>query len=136
MGMYTELVLKCSTKANLPDDVKAVLNCLFRGHSEPENLPDHAFFKCLRWACIGQTSSFYHHPKALSDYWTGFPEDLDNGGYIFSRSDLKNYDDEIEHFVDWFMPYIEEDVGQCIGWQWYEEDKAPTLLFKLAGEIK
>lgn len=130
MGMYTELVLKCQIKDNLPDDVRAVLKHLFKEGDEPKSLPDHAFFKCPRWMMIGQCSSFYHHPAALSDYWTGHGNDDNRGGYIFSRSDLKNYDDEIAKFIDWVMPYIDEMDGQCIGWSWYEEETEPTLLYK------
>jgi hypothetical protein len=130
MGMYTELVLKCQIKDDLPDDVRAVLKFLFKEGKEPTVLPDHEFFKCPRWSGIGQGSSFYHHPKAMSDYWTGHGDDDNRGGYIFSRSDLKNYDGEIGHFIDWLMPYIDQDEGDCIGWEWYEEEEQPTLLFK------
>lgn len=130
MGMYTELVLKCQIKDEAPSQVKEVLKYLFKGGEELKTLPDHKFFKCPRWNGIGQCSSFYHHPKALSDYWTGHGNNDDRGGYLFSRSDLKNYDQEIENFLDWLMPYIDEYEGQCIGWQWYEEDDEPTLLYK------
>jgi hypothetical protein len=130
MGMYTELVLKCQIKDDLPDDVRAVLKHLFKGGDEPESLPDHEFFKSRRWSLIGRCSSFYHHPNAMSDYWTGHGDDDNRGGYIFSRSDLKNYDGEIGHFIDWLMPYIDQDEGDCIGWEWYEEDDVPTLLLK------
>jgi transposase InsO family protein len=43
---------------------------------------------------------------------------------------LKNYDNEIKHFIDWLTPYIDQEDGECIGWSWYEEDDKPTLLFK------
>jgi hypothetical protein len=130
MGMYTELVLKCNIRDDVPQDVRNVLKHLFNQDEEPVTLPDHQFFKCQRWQMIGQCSSFYHHPKALSDYWTGHGGNEDSGGCIFSRSDLKNYGYEITHFIDWLMPYIDEEEGQCIGWEWYEEDTQPTLLFK------
>lgn len=137
MGMYTELVLKCQIKDDAPSEVKEVLKHLFKesGKADVLQLPDHKFFKCPRWDLIGQCSSFYHHPKALSDYWTGHGNDDNRGGYLFSRSDLKNYDREIENFLDWLMPYIDEYEGQCIGWQWYEEDDEPTLLYKTHKEV-
>lgn len=130
MGMYTELVLKCGIRDDVPSDVRAVLKHLFMQDEEPETLPDHAFFKCPRWMMIGQCSSFYHHPRAMSDYWTGHSDKDEQGGYLFSRSDLKNYDDEINLFIDWLRPYIDEEDEQCIGWSWYEEDCQPTLIFK------
>ena len=132
MGMYTELVLKCEIKENVPENVHNILSYLFNqadGFDNPPPQPDHAFFLCERWRMLGQCSSFYHVPFALSKYSTGF-SDGRAGGYIFSRSDLKNYDNEIKHFIDWLTPYIDQEDGECIGWSWYEEDDRPTLLFK------
>ena len=133
MGMYTELVLKCCIKDDVPEDVRTILDYLFNTSGDFDNpppQPDHPFFKSHRWVMVGQCSSFYHHPKALSDYWMGHDGARDRGGYIFSRSDLKNYDNEINLFIDWLRPYIDEEDEQCIGWSWYEEDYQPTLIFK------
>jgi hypothetical protein len=145
MGTYTELVLKCDIKADIPDDVEQVLRHLFRTddhtdvHDTPAEhaLPAHRFFKLPRWDCIGRGSSFYHTPFALSQYMQpnneqegGDESKTYKGGYIFSRSDLKNYDDEIATFLDWLQPYIEEERGMCIGWTWHENEITPTLIFK------
>ena len=130
MGMYTEWVLKCEVRDDVPADVRAVLNFLFNGADEPSRVPRHAFFSCPRWRMIGSCSSFYHTPFALSKYSDGLEDDGSRGGYIFSRSDLKNYDEEIEQFLDWLMPYLDHETGACIGWTWYEEHEQPTLLFK------
>jgi len=128
--MYTELVLKCCINDDVPPEVKQVLKCLFSHGEDPETLPDHPFFSLPRWEMIGRCSSFYHHPNAVNSYWTGFGNDDDRGGHLFSRSDIKNYDGEIESFIDWLRPYIDEEDDQCIGWTWYEEESAPTLIFK------
>ncbi len=127
MGMYTELVLKCRVSKTVPDEVKRVINYLFNGGEKPIFLPEHAFFECNRWSHIGKSSSYYHHPQPLNDY---HDVDYSNEIYIFSRSDLKNYDDEISKFINWVTPYIDGsgDGSQCIGWSWYEEDDKPTLI--------
>jgi len=119
MGMHTELVIKADTKTDLPPIVDSVLQHLFNGANEPDALPDHAFFSCYRWSMVGRCSSYYHVPWADSKY---------SEGYIFSRSDLKNYDDEIELFIDWIKPYLDQMQGDCIGWSWYEESETPTLI--------
>ena len=121
MGMYTEFVLKCEVKDNLPDNVLSVLNFLFNWEDEPNELmiPKHPFFKCQRWRMIGHCSSYYHVPFVSSRF---------ADGYIFSRSDHKNYDGEIDKFLDWIRPYIAEFPGHCIGWSWYEEEDVPTLI--------
>jgi hypothetical protein len=121
MGMYTELIIKCDIKKDLQEDVKAILNCLFNSQEEVENTPKHPFFYTSRWRAIGNCCSYYHIPKALSFF---------DGNYLFSRSDLKNYSSEIELFLDWLNPYIDEPVGRCIGWMWYEEDEEPSLIYK------
>lgn len=128
MGMYTELVLKAEIKNDVPDQVHAVLRHLFSGGDEPATLPDHQLFRKPRWSLIGRGNSFYHTPFAVSRYEDPLHPG-GKGGYIFSRSDLKNYDGEIEAFLDWVNPYLEHMPGDCIGWTWYEEAEAPTLAF-------
>lgn len=128
MGMYTELVLKCEISEDIDKQVEDVLQFLFNGGSKPTELPAHPFFSTGRWEFIGSCSSFYHTPFALSRYYR--PDSQKGGGYVFSRSDLKNYGREIEEFLDWIMPYISEHVGMCIGWKWYEDWDKPELLFK------
>ncbi|AGF89304.1 hypothetical protein SP069_00185 [Salmonella phage SP069] len=128
MGMYTELVLKCSLKEDVPDDVVTVVSYLFcNGTDEPKQLPDHKFFSLSRWQHIGKSCSFYHHPEIINSCPV---YDYTDSRYIFSRSDIKNYDGEIEAFIDWFKPYVDAEEGQCIGWSWYEEDLQPTLIIK------
>lgn len=117
--MYTELVLKCSIKNDTPEYILNILNYLFNGGEEPDCLPDHEFFSCPRWHFIGRCSSYYHVPFNSSRF---------EEGYIFSRSDLKNYDDEIDKFIDWIQPYLEHYEGDCIGWKWYEENPTPDLI--------
>ena len=129
MGMYTELVFKASIREDVPDDVDAVLDFLFNTSLRPTQVPDHPFFQCDRWQMIGRCSSFSHTPFALSQYADPNRPDA-KGGYVFSRSDLKNYDHEVQHFLDWIDPYIDELSGTCIGWTWYEDEDAPTLVFK------
>jgi len=123
MGMYTELVLKIDIKRNLPDQVYKVLEYLFTESDIPSELdiPEHEFFKCTRWKDIGSSNSYYHIPKTFNYY---------DREYLFSRSDLKNYEDEIDKFIDWINPYINCCEGKCIGWHWYEGSDSPTLIFK------
>lgn len=119
MGMYTELLIKAGVKSDLPAEVESVLQFLFNNGDKPEHLPSHNFFNKGRWEFIGKSSSFYHVPWSISRY---------EHDVIFSRSDLKNYDSEIESFLDWVKPYINGCEGDCIGYTWYEEDDQPKLV--------
>ena len=119
MGMYTELVLKVEVKKQLPPEVEEVLQFLFNGGPKPELTPNHPFFDTERWTHIGNMSSYYHTPWTTSKY---------KESYIFSRSDLKNYNGEIGKFIDWLRPYLGKYQGDCLGWEWYEEEEMPTLI--------
>ncbi len=125
MGMYTELFLSCEFNEDLPKEAEKVLLHLFDAKDEPESLPDHEFFSCTRWRQIGSMCSFYFTPFALSKI-----EKEQGSYYLTTRSDLKNYDSEIEKFLNWVEPYIYAHDGDHLGHYRYEEDDKPTLIFK------
>ena len=123
MGMYTEVLIKADIRTDIDVVDRRALEFLFGG-DEPSELvdpPEHRFFRTERWRCVGRMSSYYHVPWATRR----FHEDC-----VFSRSDLKDYDGEVEAFFDWFAPLTCAFAGQCIGWHWYEEADVPTLVLK------
>ena len=130
MGTFTGLYISCAFKKDLPEKVIEVLQYLFdeKGDdstSEPKELPEHEFFTLPNWQLIGGCSSYYHTPMATSYLWF----DAENSGryYLTSRSDLKDYDNEIEAFMEWIMPYIRED-DQFIGFV-KAENSEPSLIY-------
>lgn len=128
MGDYTELFVEGTLKRDVPDVVVDVLRFLFdASHEErvpPATLPEHPFFNTPRWMYVGTMSSFYHVPMSLS----GVSSMHDGALSFVSRSDLKNYNNEIKHFLDWLTPYCDT----LRGWQWYEYDPRPEV-FNYAG---
>lgn len=125
MGMYTEILVKASVDLDsISQKNMSVIKYLFSDGEEPREdaLPDHKFFTLPRWSLIGHCSSYYHHPVVINS--------MDEYGSIFSRSDIKNYDGEIEAFFDWFQPLATKTEGECIGYYWYEECELPTLVVK------
>lgn len=127
MGSYTELVLKVGLE-DLPPKEQEVIEFMFNrnlglpGSDKlvPKDLPVHPFFDTPRWDAIGVSGSFYHHPHPFSDYYKG---------KLFTRCDLKNYDHEIELFLDWLCPYmIKKGQKYCIGWICVEQDD-PMLIY-------
>jgi hypothetical protein len=119
MGMYTELVFKADVKPRISKQVKDVLNYMFNDGVEPEELPEHPFFECYRWRQVGRCCSSFGQYSSSG---------------IFNHSEFKNYNDEIENFIDWVSPYLDHCDGDCIGWEWYEEYDVPTLI--IFGEEK
>ena len=121
MGMYTELIFEGLTKENIPHDIEKIMGYFFGDASLPTIVPEHPFFKTERWKQIGHTSSCNHFPLAFRymEFWT-----IQNKYILFLRCDLKNYNTEIEQFMDWITPYMENIKG----WIWYEESKRPLII--------
>ena len=125
MGMYTELYLSCSLKPDLPENVKQVIEYLFNDPyfvlAEPEDLPVHEFFRTRNWSAIGTSCSYYFVPFSVSVF---------KENYLTMRCDLKNYEGEIEKFLDWIDPYLNHFEGDHLGHYRHEENELPTLIFK------
>lgn len=124
MGMYTELFVEGTLRGTAPQAVKDVIHRLFDPNADRSDdtcAIDHPFFKASRWAAIGNCSSYYHIPYSLSG--TNVSEVTNQLSFI-SRSDLKNYGNEIELFINWITPYCE----RLRGWHWYEEAPEPTVF--------
>lgn len=126
--MYTEIFVRAELSKDTPAPVIEMLRAIFNQEGDPCEIQtrhnfEHALFKTPRWFFIGSSCSFYHLPRPTSVMF------CEQGRwYICSRSDFKNYNNEIELFWDWFRPWVCKPDAECIGWQWYEEDDMPTLV--------
>ena len=125
MGTYTEIFVKACLKKDIDDLSINVLKYLFAEGVEPEQLPDHKFFSTERWDRIGSSHSYYHIPFYTSSLLF---DEIGNCYYLVSRSDLKNYDDEIDLFFDWFKNLVNYK-DNFIGYSLCENDREPKLFF-------
>jgi len=130
MGMYTELNI--GVKLIPTSDVLKKLRYIL-GDSDEDIEIDHPLFKTPRWCYMLRSGSYYIHgqpdSKLFVDYL--YPE---NPMYFLNvRCNLKNYDDEIELFLDWLNPYIETDG--FLGYMKCEECSNPTLIYKEGNKI-
>lgn len=125
MGMYTEINICFDLIKNVSKDVVDILYYLINGVSVPfTELPEYDFFKCDRWNMIACCDSYYFDGSTnskmifdgISDTWK-----------INIRANLKNYDNEIEKFLNWLKPYIE--TKGFIGYKRYEECEEPVLIY-------
>jgi hypothetical protein len=127
MGMYTEIHF--NSELNIPKDsmVADILKYMLGETEElPELLPDHPLFKTDRWQVMLRMDSYYFDADTHSTLrW-----DKSGSYYLCIRSNLKNYDSEIEHFIDWIMPYLDvyKQEGDFLGFYRYEEDEEPTII--------
>jgi hypothetical protein len=130
MGMYTQLNINVTLDNN--HRVIGVLNKLINQNDDEElNIDDpHPFFKCLRFRYVFHSCSYYFDSKPYAN----LTFDTINKLYYFSTVfDLKNYDSEIEEFLNWLCPYIE--TNGYLGTFWYEEWEYPWMIFKEDGKI-
>ena len=109
MGMYTELTLNFSLKKELPTNVLYALEVMTSNNWDYNFnlLPKHDLFKTERFQMVLSADSF-------------------NDSRIESHTKFKNYDSEIELFIDWIRPFVDQDKGSLIGFSLYEEDYEPT----------
>lgn len=126
MGMYTEIYVKINFKDDLPAEVVNALKWL-AGEDSTQSLPDHPFFRMHRAPILLRCCSYYHQPGVTRNLWF---DDISKSWYLCSRSDIKNYEDEIEAFFDWVKPFVETRGEKTfIGYHLYEEDDEPTLVY-------
>ena len=55
--------------------------------------------------------------------------DVGNQMILHIDTDFKNYNDEIENFLDWIAQYIDATENEFLGYSIYEESSNPTLYF-------
>jgi hypothetical protein len=106
MGMYTELVLSVELEKEMTEEK----------------------LEALMGQCgVGVSGSYYFPLNSKKSFYT------DHFGYNFFsiRTNLKNYDSQIQKFIKKLAPFIVRGGGcnDYIGHILYEEDSVPTLLF-------
>lgn len=128
MGMYTELDFHVRMGEETPEDVIYILRYMVGAtENRPIYLPDHSLFSTQRWGMMCRGGSYYFAaaPRAYLRY-----DKIADCHFLGIRSNFKNYDNEIDLFVDWIMPYVDACTGEYLGYKMYEEDVAPSAIFK------
>lgn len=123
--MYTEIYINVDLKKDTPDDVIKVLKAMCR------MLPDQECSEVLvdyppRWEYMFYSGSYYT-PDTYCHSLTF--DDITNKCSLLGKGDIKNYQDEIEKFFEWIIPYVDGCPGEFIGYSRYEESLKPTLIY-------
>lgn len=124
MGMYTELIFGAQFKEDTPKEVIDALRYM-AGHDIPE--PSSYPMKGERNPLNG--GSYYF---AVTDPVVKMWQDGINGSWILSsRANIKNYEGEIDKFLTWVKPYIEQGSGsrEFYAVVTYEESENPTIHY-------
>jgi hypothetical protein len=130
MGMYTEFHFNAELKKSTPEHVIKTLEYMVKcpnNYNSDFVPPDHALFKLddRRWCYMLQSDSYYFPTDTHS---TLRLDDISETYYLCIRCNLKNYQQEIQHFLDWVTPYLYCSDGDFLGFYRYEDNNQPALL--------
>ena len=131
MGMYTELVLGIQLR-KLQDHERYVLEILEYMCGKTKGLDvskdklekEHPLFQTERWHIMLCCDSYYFDGQTNS--FVTYDED---STYLTVRCNLKNYDHEIQHFLDWIARYSDYKYSEFVGYMRYETCDFPTLIY-------
>lgn len=130
MGMYTELILGCKLSKDAPEVLTKALDAVINHYIDEKHKVSkevEQFIEDYSLVSLFWCSSYYfgvNHPN--SAFWF---DTIDQSWHISSRSNLKNYEDEIETFLNYLSPYVEYGSGtdEVYAYVMYEESKRPTV---------
>jgi hypothetical protein len=131
MGMYTELILGAKLKPATPPEVITTLQFMVtneHGATLPDSWPFSKDNNRFRWLFTTGSYSFAvtHAMTPTFEF-----DSIGNQWTIATRSNLKNYEGEIETFLAWLKPWIEQGSGarDFYAIVTYEEAEEPTIYY-------
>lgn len=132
MGMYTEFHFNVELISNVSSEVLEILKFMISNEEKKDssllNLPNHVLFNTNRWKWMLLCDSYYFNADTHS---TLRKENLGKDYYYLCiKCNLKNYDNEIDKFVDWIDPYVNKELGDFLGFSRYEESEDPKIIRK------
>lgn len=126
MGMYTELIFGASLKEDTPSTVIDALKYMI---GETEEKPKDFPLPDGRCEWLFRGSSYYFGvSESVSKMWF---DEIANDWRLSTRSNIKNYEGEIEEFLEWIKPYIKSGSGykDFYAIVTYEEAEEPTIYY-------
>lgn len=121
MGTYTKFAADFELKASTPKEVLETLLYMYGMGAQPDQLPKHKLFSTNRWARM-----VYGSDSGL--YGSRFGFDREEGCWkVRVRCNLKNYNSEIELFLEWVYPYMA--TKGFIGYIQSETRAVPLLVY-------
>lgn len=123
MGMYTELIFGASLKKDTPQEVIDTIRYMVG------DIPtiDNYIFEKNRNPLRG-SSYYFGVSNSVSKFWI---DEISKEWILSSRANIKNYDQDIQKFLDWIKPYISSGSGsrEMYAIVMYEESETPTIYY-------
>lgn len=124
--MYTELIFGATLKKDTPSQVIQALKYMLGEISEkPIDFP----LPEGRCEWLFQGGSYYFAiNNPVKRMWL---DDIDKQYHISTRSNIKNYNSEIQFFLEWIKPYLETGSGSrdLYAIVIHEEQSEPNLYY-------
>ena len=124
--MYTELIFGATLKKDTPDKIINALNYML-GNVEVKPIDFPLSDGRCEWLFKGSSYHFAVN-NPVNDMWK---DGIDEQYHVSTRSNIKNYYGEIEEFLEWIKPYIEQGSGsrEMYAIVIYEEQDIPTMYY-------
>jgi hypothetical protein len=128
MGMYTELIFGASIKKDAPKEVINTLYYLVNFKKLWDDVPIEKSVTKGRNVLNGGGSYYFGVTDGVAKMWQ---DDIDKEWKVSARHNIKNYEGEIENFLEWVKPYIESGSGhrEMYAIKMYEEMSEPTIYY-------
>lgn len=128
MGMYTELSFCAELTTDLPKEIENTLKWMIGEIDRPDTLPEHELFNKDRCDFMLRGGSAYF-PYTIDPIFK--KDGYDNAYRLVTKSNIKNYEGEIQSFLDWIEPYIAHGVGarDMFAVVCYEEQSTPNMYY-------
>src|SRR6185312_7222024 len=126
MGMYTELIFGASIKKDAP---KEVINTLYYLVNSKKLWSDVSLEESVTKGINvlnGGGSYYFGVTDGVAKMWQ---DEIDKEWKVSARHNIKNYDGEIDIFLEWIKPFIDSGSGEreMYAIKIYEEDSEPTI---------
>lgn len=131
MGTYSELIFGAGLKENTPKEIIDAIKWLLDNTKDesdyPAVLPQDLKESRLSWM-FNSGGSYYF--GSISGYSEFKYDEIGNFWRLNARFNIKNYENEIEGFLNWIKPYLEQGSG---GKEFYAivttEDGEPKIYY-------
>jgi hypothetical protein len=107
-------------KRETSEEVLAVLRAMCGGEDKTalDGKPE-------RWARLFDNGSYYTPLTSCANLTF---DEIRNCWSLLGKGDIKNYENEIEAFFEWLMPWVDAKEGDFIGYKRHENDQKPDLV--------
>ena len=110
MGMYTEFIFGCSLSKNTPKVCIDALNYIINNDEVALTPEVQEFINKYDLERLFLSTSYYFGAASPVNkfHW----DDIGNAYQISTRSNLKNYENQIQTFLEYIKPYVESGSGE------------------------